>query len=178
MTTSVGPLHRLFPLHRLLPGGVDTLVEANEAERAALAADLGLPAIQSLVGRFRVAGSRDRVVVTGVVEGALTQLCSVTLDEFPSAVREEVELVFASPVRASAREEATEVELSLEHDPPEELTGDTIDLGAVTAEHLALGLDPYPRKPGVAFDQPAPGASESPFAKLASLATRTGDREK
>ena len=27
-----------------------------------------------------------------------------------------------------------------------------IDLGALAAEFLALGLDPYPRKPGVAFD--------------------------
>ena len=26
-----------------------------------------------------------------------------------------------------------------------------IDLGAIVAEHLALGLDPYPRTPGVDF---------------------------
>ena len=26
-----------------------------------------------------------------------------------------------------------------------------IDLGAIVGEHLALGLDPYPRSPGVAF---------------------------
>ena len=31
-----------------------------------------------------------------------------------------------------------------------------IDLGEMVAETLALDLDPYPRKPGVSFDEPAP----------------------
>ena len=45
----------------------------------------------------------------------------------------------------------------------------------VTAsEHLTLGLDPYPRKPGVAFAEPAPlgaDADASPFAALKTLKT-------
>ena len=47
-----------------------------------------------------------------------------------------------------------------------------IDLGAIVAEHLALGLDPYPRSPGVAFDghiEDDPAADPSPFAALAAL---------
>ena len=44
-----------------------------------------------------------------------------------------------------------------------------IDLGAVVAEFLALGLDPYPRKPGVDFDFKDPADAEmSPFAALKS----------
>ena len=47
-----------------------------------------------------------------------------------------------------------------------------IDLGEVTAETLALDLDPYPRKPGEAFaehieDTGEPAGRESPFAVLA-----------
>jgi len=40
----------------------------------------------------------------------------------------------------------------------------------VTLEFLALALDPYPRKPGAVFAEPAPEEPpESPFAKLARL---------
>ena len=44
-----------------------------------------------------------------------------------------------------------------------------IDLGALAAEFFALGLDPYPRKPGVSFESPEePEATVSPFSALAS----------
>ena len=53
-------------------------------------------------------------------------------------------------------------------DPPDPIVDGKIDLGALAAEFLALGLDPYPRKPGVAFDPPEPqGGRDSPFAALA-----------
>ena len=57
-----------------------------------------------------------------------------------------------------------------ERDPPEPIVNGRIDLGAVTAEFLALGLDPYPRKPGVAYE-PAPerDPADSPFAALAKM---------
>ena len=32
------------------------------------------------------------------------------------------------------------------------LEGDAIDLAAYVVEHLALEIDPFPRKPGVEFD--------------------------
>ena len=54
-----------------------------------------------------------------------------------------------------------------------------IDLGALTAESLALALDPYPKKPGVEFEPPAvDGTSEgeSPFAVLSRLRERDGGR--
>ena len=52
-----------------------------------------------------------------------------------------------------------------------------IDLGALTAEFFALGLDPYPRKPGVEFVAP-PGedASDSPFAASGAAASGPSDR--
>jgi len=55
-------------------------------------------------------------------------------------------------------------------DPPDEIVNGRIDLGALTAEFLALGLDPYPRKPGVSFDETAASdRSDSPFAGLERL---------
>ena len=45
-----------------------------------------------------------------------------------------------------------------------------IDLGALAAEYFALGLDLYPRKPGVAFTPPEPQeGADSPFAALDEL---------
>ena len=57
-----------------------------------------------------------------------------------------------------------------EYEPPDEIVNGQIDLGALTAEFLALGLDPYPRKPGVDFSyQDAPDEKDSPFAALGKL---------
>ena len=173
---SVGPLSRPYPLHRVTPAGTAAEVETSEAERAALARDLGLPAIHALTGQFRIVGSRDRVIVTGRVRAKIEQLCGVTLEPFPTQVDEDVEVTFAAPDPRASRTPPDEVELSMEHDPPEELTGDSIDLGAITAEFLALGLHPFPRKPGIAFEPPADSSAEDgPFARLAALRPKAGD---
>ena len=46
-----------------------------------------------------------------------------------------------------------------------------VDLGAVASEFLLLGIDPYPRKPGVKFEPPprAGDAAAHPFAALEAL---------
>ena len=60
--------------------------------------------------------------------------------------------------------------LADEDEPPEPLVGGTVDLGAVAAEFLILGIDPYPRKDGAEFAAPrADLAGEHPFAALAAL---------
>ncbi len=51
-----------------------------------------------------------------------------------------------------------------------------IDFGALTAEFLALGLDPYPRKPGVAFEPVSAGEEPLPFADLAALKDKLGGK--
>ena len=52
---------------------------------------------------------------------------------------------------------------------PELLEGDEIDLGGYVVEHLALEIDPFPRKPGVVFEPPADTEERSPFAVLKRL---------
>jgi hypothetical protein len=60
-------------------------------------------------------------------------------------------------------------------EPPEPLIGGAIDLGAIAAEFLMLGIDPYPRKPGAEFAAPARETdSERPFAALAALKKPSG----
>ena len=42
-------------------------------------------------------------------------------------------------------------------------------------EHLALELDPFPRKPGAVFVQPPEPTELSPFAALKSLKPKDGE---
>ena len=58
-----------------------------------------------------------------------------------------------------------------DEDEPDPVIDGKIDLGALAQEFFALGLDPYPRKPGVAFEQGAESApADSPFSALAERA--------
>lgn len=56
-------------------------------------------------------------------------------------------------------------------DPPEAITGGIIDLGRIATDAIYLAIDPYPRKPGVAFEPEveAPDPENHPFAALKAL---------
>jgi len=163
---TVGPLSRLVDVTKIPPRGQDVHVEATAEECAALAQDFGLPGIHSLSGDYHLKTSAKGIHVAGVVKASITQICVTTLDPFDSAVEEEVEVDFAEPSGMPA-EPPTDIN---EYEPPDEIVNGQIDLGALTAEFLALGLDPYPRKPGVDFDYRDPAdEKDSPFAALNKL---------
>jgi uncharacterized metal-binding protein YceD (DUF177 family) len=150
---------------RLPPEGTEVVVETTDEERAALAADFNLPAIHALEGRYQITGSSRGVSVVGRVRAKIAQECVVTLEPFDSTVDEEVSVDFTLPSQKSAPTGPEEA------DPPDEIVDGRIDLGTITAEFLALGLDPYPKKPGVEFSHEVKGeaATDSPFAALARL---------
>ncbi len=162
---SVGPLSRLVDVTNIPPQGTRTAVEANAEECAALARDFKLPAIHALAGEYRLTSSAKGIHVTGWVKARIEQTCVVTLDPFESEIDEEVDVDFAEPSGMPA-EPPTEMH---EYEPPDEIVNGYVDLGALTAEFLALGLDPYPRKPGVDFDYKGDDKPESPFAALQKL---------
>ncbi len=161
-----------------LPDLGTTVKFAPDADaRAALAADFGIPGIPKLTAEVTlVPRSQGRVHVTGHVDAVVTQTCVVTLEDFDAPVSEDIALDFAPPdqlpeVRPGAEIDVTELDL------PDPLIDGTVDAGAVVAEFLALGLDPYPRKPGAAFAgvQEMSDEETSPFAGLAKL--RGGDEK-
>ena len=111
------------------------------------------------------------------------QICVVSLDEFVSDVAEPVDVRFAPEAEVeelaaarAARPGGDDEDLE---DLPDPIVNGRVDLGSLAAELLVLGLDPYPRKPGVAFPDPVPDAAEeldaSPFAALKALKGRDGD---
>ncbi len=170
--TDAPPFSRRVRVDALPAEGLSQTIEASPDERAALAALNRLPAVASLAAAFAVQRSgRGGVRVTGEVHAEVTQLCVVSLEPFAATVDEPVDVRFAPvkdarpPRREGDNDEMVEIG---GEDPPDPIVDGKIDLGALAAEFLALGLDPYPRKPGVAFDPPEPqGGRDSPFAALA-----------
>ena len=135
-----------------------------------MARDFGLPAIDALSADFTLTSSAKGVHVVGQLKAThhadLRRHASI-----PSIpiIDETVEVDFAEP-SGMPPEPPTEMH---EYEPPDEIVNGQIDLGALTAEFLALGLDPYPRKPGVDFDfEDAGGRGDSPFAALNAQGAR------
>ena len=156
-------------------------IEASPAEREALASLYELPAIAALTATLRLdPAGRGGARVTGAVHGEFTQTCVVSLEPFPGTVDEVVDMRFAPQAEEESGRRAGRETLTIslaDEDDPDPVVDGKIDLGALTAEIFALGLDPYPRKPGVAFDAPEPESGrESPFAPLAESIPRAHDR--
>ena len=162
MTPAVAsPLSRPIRVDDLPPDGIEVTLEAAPEEREALARAFKLPAIHALAGTFRLTGTPSHVRVSGRIDATINQICVVTLDPFDSDVQEDVGAEFAARGTTSIRRG---------EDPPDEIVNGTVDLGALTAEFLALAVDPYPRKPGVDFTfEAADDPPKSPFAALEKL---------
>ncbi len=154
-------LSRTVPLDHVVPG-MEVQIEADATECAAIAARLGEPALHSLRCRFRllpVAGGAE-IVAEGELSARLTRLCGVSLELFETPCTEAFTLLFV-PRGAELDGEDPEAPDRLAHD------GVAIDLGAATAEQLALALDPYPRNPAAVLPAGVAEPVASPFAALA-----------
>jgi uncharacterized metal-binding protein YceD (DUF177 family) len=136
--------HRPAPAERVGEAGFEQRVEADAAERAALARRLGVPALAALACRFRLTraagGAPGVIVAEGHLEAQVTRVCVVSLDEFEVAVEEKFRVRFAP-----AGLESDQFDLDADDEIP--YRSGTIDLGEAAAEQLSLALDPYPRKP-------------------------------
>jgi uncharacterized metal-binding protein YceD (DUF177 family) len=164
---------RLARVDTLPREGQVITIEANLNERQELASFYKLPAIAALTATFRLEPlGRGGAHVTGAVHGELTQVCVISVEPFPATVDEDVDVRFAPQAAASkGAASTTETEtFSLDdEDKPDPVIDGKIDLGALAAEFFALGLDPYPRKPGAILDEERANSEpkESPFAALA-----------
>ncbi len=156
--------------------------------RKAIADAFNLVGVDDLVADFllkpyRKAGLR----VVGPVTADIRQTCVVTLEPFESRLEIAVDRTFephsSRPRKVRDLNDDGEIEIDLETlDPPDVILDGVLDLGAVICEELALALDPFPRKPGVAFEESAgfsggtqgeaaetPDDKPSPFAALQAL---------
>ena len=144
--------------------GLHVELEAPDTVRASIADLAGLRDLPEFTASFDVTHRGAGLRVTGRVHGEVGQTCVVTLEPVANTIDEKVDLLFLPGAP----------EPHAEGDPdegaPEPLANGRIDLGAIATEFLVLGIDPYPRKPGVAFEPPAPDSNSAhPFAALAAL---------
>lgn len=153
-------LHRPVRLSRIASTGSEMVVEANEAERAALATRMELPAILSLTCRFRLKPEPHGVIAAGgELTASVVQNCVVTLEDFEAPVGESFTVRF---VPAGTEKDDPDPD-AVDEIPYE---GDVIDLGEAAAEQLALSLDPYPRSPGAELPEAPEDAADARLADL------------
>ncbi|MBV8963923.1 MAG: DUF177 domain-containing protein [Hyphomicrobiales bacterium] len=168
MKREFSPLRREIAIADIPRTGLEIEVEANAEERGEIARRFGLLGVEALRGSYRLSLMARGARVKGEVTARVRQTCVVSLDPFEADVREPVELTFAA--EDGSRPATGRIDISPDdEDPPEPLRDGKIDLGAMTQEFLALGLDPHPRKPGVEFvrEKTEVDREASPFAVLA-----------
>jgi uncharacterized metal-binding protein YceD (DUF177 family) len=162
---------RPVKLHELARGPVRLRLEPDAAERARIARQLGLQSLPSFTADVTVKPWLDGVELTGRFRAVVEQVCGVSLDPFEQPVEGEVE-VRAVPAGSphAAPSDRGDVELDPDSpDAPDVLEGDAVDVAGYVVEHLALEIDPFPRKPGVEFEYQPPEEETSPFAALKKL---------
>lgn len=115
------------------------VLEANEAERAALAQRFGIVAVHMLVATITLQLDGEAVAATGTLAADIVQSCAISGDELPVSIREDLSLRFVPEQKI----EAEEIELEEEDLDEIPYTGTSFDLGEAVAQSLALAIDPY-----------------------------------
>lgn len=156
---------------------VSVHVEADARELVELAKAWKVEAVESLSAELQInRWKRDGIRVKGTVSAKLTQACVVTLEPIETKINEDFEQIFV-PEGSKLARVATNTTAEMVLDPdgpdlPETFSGDTLDVGPIISEFVALAIDPYPRKAGAEFaDHIELGDEEaakrpSPFAAL------------
>jgi hypothetical protein len=174
------PFARIVRVDSIPRDGQTVDIEANAREREALAALYKLPSIEALSAKLTLSRSAaGEVKARGAVHGRLTQVCVVSLEPFAATVDEEIDVRFAPLTNepAARRPSGEPLTLSIaEEDEPDPIIDGKIDIGALAAEFFALGLETYPRKPGVAFESPA-DEDEGIVSPFSALRDRNGKQD-
>ena len=158
-------------LHELSRGPVRLTLEPDADQRAAIAKRVGLKSLPALRADVTVKPWLDGAELSGGFDAVVEQVCGVTLDPFEQPLRGEIDVrVVPAGSPHAATSEGGEMELDPDApDAPDAMDGDAIDVSAYVIEHLALEIDPFPRKPGATFEYEAPKEETSPFAALKKL---------
>jgi uncharacterized metal-binding protein YceD (DUF177 family) len=175
--TDTLPLSQIYNLARLGHAGDTVAIATDEAQRAAIALWAEVLSLENFSAEVEICKSElNRFALAFVMHVDVTQACVVTLDPVPAHLKHSFsrELHFTGQARrkAPAPESVPEVVLeSLEEEGPEEIESLHYDLAGPLLEEFVLALEPYPRRPGVAFEPPGDGFQppESPFAVLKGL---------
>jgi uncharacterized metal-binding protein YceD (DUF177 family) len=163
---SRGPeFSRPLQVDRVPKLGSTEKLKADEQECKALAKRMNIPAIHSLSAELRATPWRGGgLKIEGHLTADIEQISVISLEPFRETLSIPVARYFLRP--------GSETDTDSDDDDADPIVNGYIDLGEITAETLALDLDPYPKKPGEAFVEHIesvddPTEKQSPFAALA-----------
>lgn len=160
---------RAFRIDTLGEGVREIEIEANDAERAALAERFALAAIEALSAKASLTRKGETILATGALRARVTQICVASGALLPASVAEDFSLRFVPTLGVGE----DEVELSESDCDTIEYVDGAIDLGEAVAETMALALDPFPRSPDADAILKAAGVVDEtevgPFAALKAL---------
>ena len=111
--------------------------------RQAIAERLGEPGLEALAGEFVLRPFSGGVDLDLRVTAWVNRMCVVSLEPMVETVDERYSIRFERDFVDSGAEEDLSVDVSREP-----LDTDTLDLDEILFQHLALSLDPHPRKEG------------------------------
>lgn len=147
---------------RPLPGD-PVVIEAGEAERAALAKRFGISSIESLSAQVELAPKDNAIVAAGTLSAEITQPCAVSGEDFAVSIEELIDLRFVRETTLKTLEnEDGEFEVDLAADDSDEIefSGDVFDLGEAIAQTLGLAIDPYAEGPNADAARKSAGISD------------------
>ena len=148
--------------------GTGRRLVADEAQRSVLAKQLELDSLDLLEAEVEVLPWGRDYEIKGTFRASVVQTCGVTLEPLPATL--EGRFSVKASENPPQEDLDPDMEIGLETpDPPDAIENGQIDLVAYVIEHLALEIDPFPRKPGVEFEPPVTAPEPSPFAVLAQL---------
>ena len=156
------------------------VIEANEAERAALAERFGIISIEALRAQVTLDPRADKVEASGTLTAAITQACAISGEDFPVAIDEDIAFIFVPADAVPVQEDDEEIEIELDDEDLDTIDyeGDSFDLGEAIAQSLALAIDPYAEGPNADSAREKAGivTDEAPSGPLAeALAALKGN---
>lgn len=172
----ISPLRRIYDLADLSEAGDEVTISTGDADLPRLAEWAGVDAMERFEGVVTLHRlSASRFHYRAVLNADVVQSCVVSLEPVQSHLeRRFSRVLYLVPRvhRPGGGEQKSEI-LTLaagDDEAPEEIESPRYDLAGPLLEELSLGIDPYPRAPGVEFAPPAGGEDKaSPFAVLRRL---------
>lgn len=174
-----------LPVNRVPDGGVSCVLEATAKQCRDFASETGIVSVSGLRADLEVRPwRRDGITVEGRVRATVTQTCVVSLEDFADCVDEAFIVRFNPPgdpklgqLKGAEITSEMLIDPDSDEDPAEDLDDGILRLGDIAREYLVLGLDPYPKAPGVEGDAEIPddgeldddAGGENPFAALRRL---------
>lgn len=168
----VPPIERIYDLATLSEAGDEIEVEASADDLARLAQWSGVDRVERFLGKVSLRKlSPTRFAYDAVLSADVVQSCVVTLEPVRSHIARSFARTLLYMAGRPVRDEGQLTLAAGDDEAPDEIASTRYDLAGPLLEEFSLGIDPYPRVPGVAFEPPRQAASpaENPFAVLKRL---------